>query len=137
MQDPIIKSSCALEDVLLPLTALLPWPNILMGHLLGRACSLVHGYLHRLLQLQAFLADMGRLAWQVSGHIYNEDGGKVLALSGAWNSHLDMVRCDEDGDPLPDAQTTRLWQVFLPSACPSLPHSCSGFAKSMLTSGHA
>lgn len=48
---------------------------------------------------------------QVSGHIYNEEGVKVLALSGAWNSHLDMVKCDEEGDPLPGAQTVRLWQV--------------------------
>ena len=49
---------------------------------------------------------------QVSGHIYDEEGRKVLALSGAWNSHLDMVKCDEEGDPLPDAKTTRLWQVL-------------------------
>ena len=47
----------------------------------------------------------------MSGHIYSEEGAKVLALSGAWNSHLDMVKCDAEGDPLPDAPTTRLWQV--------------------------
>lgn len=35
----------------------------------------------------------------------------MLALSGAWNSHLDMQPCDEEGDPLPDSKTTRLWQV--------------------------
>lgn len=48
--------------------------------------------------------------YQVSGHIYDEEGKKVLALSGAWNSHLDMVKCDEEGDPLPDAKTVRLWE---------------------------
>ena len=47
----------------------------------------------------------------MSGHIYNEEGKKVLALSGAWNSHLDMQPCDEEGDPLPDSKNTRLWQV--------------------------
>ncbi len=35
----------------------------------------------------------------------------MLALSGAWNSHLDMVKCDEEGDPLPEAKTIRLWEV--------------------------
>ena len=35
----------------------------------------------------------------------------MLALSGAWNSHLDMQPCDEEGDPLPGSKTTRLWQV--------------------------
>ncbi|CAL5227744.1 g10760 [Coccomyxa viridis] len=48
--------------------------------------------------------------YQVSGHIYTEEGKKVLALAGAWNSHLDMQPCDEDGDPLPGSKTTRLWQ---------------------------
>ena len=48
---------------------------------------------------------------QVSGHIYTEEGKKVLALSGAWNSHLDMQPCNEEGDPLPGSETTQLWQV--------------------------
>ena len=47
----------------------------------------------------------------MSGHIYTEEGKKVLALSGAWNSHLDMQPCDDEGDPLPGSKTTRLWQV--------------------------
>ena len=59
------------------------------------------------------------MAWcwgvQVSGHIVSETGTKVLALSGAWNSHLDMAKCDEEGDPLPDAETVRLWTVCAPS----------------------
>ncbi|CAK0751111.1 hypothetical protein CVIRNUC_002043 [Coccomyxa viridis] len=48
--------------------------------------------------------------YQVSGHVYTEEGKKVLALSGAWNGHLDMQPCDAEGDPLPGSQTTRLWQ---------------------------
>ena len=41
---------------------------------------------------------------QVSGHVYTEEGKKVLALSGAWNGHLDMQPCDAEGDPLPGSQ---------------------------------
>ena len=48
---------------------------------------------------------------QIAGHITNEEGEKVIALSGKWNSHLDMVKCDEAGEPIPDAPTTRLWTV--------------------------
>lgn len=47
----------------------------------------------------------------MSGHIVSEQGVKVLALAGAWNSHLEMVKCDGEGDPLPDAETVRLWTV--------------------------
>ena len=56
-----------------------------------------------------------RALWrlQVSGHVYTEEGKKVLALSGAWNGHLDMQPCDAEGDPLPGSQTTRLWQACL------------------------
>ena len=50
---------------------------------------------------------------QVSGHVYTEEGKKVLALSGAWNGHLDMQPCDGEGEPLPGSQTTRLWQACL------------------------
>ena len=60
----------------------------------------------------ALLRDQPALRWvQVSGHVYTEEGKKVLALSGAWNGHLNMQPCDEEGDPLPGSQTTRLWQV--------------------------
>ena len=52
-------------------------------------------------------------AVQVSGHVISAQGDKVLALDGAWNSHLDMVRCDAEGDPLADAPTTRLWTVSM------------------------
>jgi hypothetical protein len=46
---------------------------------------------------------------EIAGHVTNEEGEKVIALSGKWNSHLDMVKCDESGEPIPDAPTTRLW----------------------------
>ncbi len=48
---------------------------------------------------------------QISGHIITETGKKVIALAGKWNSHLDMVKCDEEGDPIKGAETTRLWEV--------------------------
>lgn len=48
---------------------------------------------------------------QVTGHIFDEEGRKVYALQGAWNSHLSMVRCDAEGAPLPDAPMVELWKV--------------------------
>ncbi|KAK9843175.1 hypothetical protein WJX74_008032 [Apatococcus lobatus] len=48
--------------------------------------------------------------YEISGHIITETGKKVIALSGKWNSHLDMVKCDEEGDPIKDAETIRLWE---------------------------
>ena len=47
----------------------------------------------------------------MTGHIFDEDGRKVYALQGAWNSHLTMVRCDAEGTPLPDAPTVELWKA--------------------------
>ena len=47
--------------------------------------------------------------YEVSGTIKTPEGVPVIALSGAWNSHLDAVKCDENGDPLPDAETIRIW----------------------------
>ena len=41
----------------------------------------------------------------------SRDGTKQLALSGKWNSHLDMQKCDEEGDPLPGSELVRLWTV--------------------------
>ena len=52
---------------------------------------------------------------QVSGHIKSPDGKKMMALGGKWNEYLDCQRCDEEGDPLPDAPKTRLWTVSSPS----------------------
>ena len=45
------------------------------------------------------------------GHISTPEGKKVLRLSGLWNSRLDMVPCDEEGEALPDATPTNLWTV--------------------------
>jgi hypothetical protein len=50
-------------------------------------------------------------AVQVSGHIKSPEGKKIMALGGKWNEYLDAQRCDDAGDPLPDAPKTRLWQV--------------------------
>ena len=41
----------------------------------------------------------------------SRDGTKQLALSGKWNSHLDMQKCEEEGDPLPGSEPVRLWTV--------------------------
>lgn len=34
---------------------------------------------------------------------------KHIYLSGKWNSHCDMVKCDLEGNPLPDMEPRRLW----------------------------
>jgi len=49
-----------------------------------------------------------------------------MALGGKWNEYLDCQRCDEEGDPLPDAPKTRLWTVCSLRLCfaASKPHSC-------------
>ena len=53
-----------------------------------------------------------RASWpQVSGHISTAEGAKVFALGGKWNEYLDAQRCDEEGNPLPDAETLHLWKV--------------------------
>ena len=48
---------------------------------------------------------------QVSGYIHAKDGTKKIVLNGKWNSFLDMQRCDEEGNPLPDSEVKRMWQV--------------------------
>jgi hypothetical protein len=47
----------------------------------------------------------------VSGHISTAEGKKVFALGGKWNEYLDAQRCDEEGNPLPDAEKLHLWKV--------------------------
>jgi hypothetical protein len=47
--------------------------------------------------------------YEVSGHIFSSDGTKKLVLAGKWNSHLDMQKCDEEGDPLPGSEPVRMW----------------------------
>jgi hypothetical protein len=54
---------------------------------------------------------------QVSGHISTAEGNKVFALGGKWNEYLDAQRCDEEGNPLPDAEKLHLWKV---RTCPML-----------------
>ena len=36
-------------------------------------------------------------------------GKKVILVSGKWNSHCDMVPCDDSGAPLAGKQPTRMW----------------------------
>lgn len=47
--------------------------------------------------------------YEINGTIKDADGKALLALAGKWNSHLDAIACDEEGDPLPDAEPVRLW----------------------------
>ena len=47
--------------------------------------------------------------YEVSGTVKNAEGVPMMALSGKWNSHLDCVKCDENGDPIPGEETIRLW----------------------------
>lgn len=62
--------------------------------------------------LQGIRLAVKRMLWlQVSGHISTAEGVKVFALGGKWNEYLDAQRCDEEGDPLPDAETLHLWKV--------------------------
>eukprot|EP00983_Pelagomonas_calceolata_P088806 1157246-Pelagomonas_calceolata.AAC.2 len=35
------------------------------------------------------------------------EGKKRIQLSGKWNSHCDMVKCDFEGVPLPDMEPQR------------------------------
>mmetsp|Transcript_6855 Transcript_6855/g.19330 ORF Transcript_6855/g.19330 Transcript_6855/m.19330 type:complete len:459 (+) Transcript_6855:353-1729(+) len=52
----------------------------------------------------------GQGRYTLEGHVINKEGTKVLYLSGKWNSHLDAVKCDEDGEPLPEDEPMRLWK---------------------------
>lgn len=49
--------------------------------------------------------------YEVSGHISTKEGKKVYALGGKWNEYLDAQRCDDDGNPLPDAEKLHLWKA--------------------------
>ena len=71
---------------------------------------------------KTLLKRVGFLGWQVSGHVTSAEGQKVYALGGRWNEYLDAQKCDEEGDPLPDAETIHLWKVrlhHLPERLPS------------------
>ena len=47
--------------------------------------------------------------YELSGTVKSGEGVPLVALSGKWNSHLDAVKCDESGDPLPGAEVVRVW----------------------------
>ncbi len=47
--------------------------------------------------------------YEIRGHVYDPEGVPKLLLEGKWNSHLDCTPCDEEGNPLPDAEPERLW----------------------------
>lgn len=47
--------------------------------------------------------------YEISGTISKEDGTPVYKLEGKWNSHLDAVKCDAEGEPLPGEEPLRLW----------------------------
>lgn len=51
----------------------------------------------------------GNGRYEISGTIRTADGTPKLKLIGKWNSHLDCIACDENGDELPDAKPLRLW----------------------------
>lgn len=53
----------------------------------------------------------GACMLQISGHVTDEEGKKRIALTGMWNSYLDMQKCDEEGTPLPGSELVRLWTV--------------------------
>ncbi|KAF5831000.1 hypothetical protein DUNSADRAFT_13756 [Dunaliella salina] len=46
---------------------------------------------------------------EFSGFVTDAEGKKRIHLSGKWNSHCDMVKCDFEGVPLPDMEPQRLW----------------------------
>ena len=35
----------------------------------------------------------------------------MFSLGGKWNEFLDAQRCDQEGNPLPGAETLHLWKV--------------------------
>lgn len=47
--------------------------------------------------------------YEIRGHVYDPEGVPRLLLEGKWNSHLDCMPCDEEGNPLPDVEPERLW----------------------------
>jgi len=47
--------------------------------------------------------------YEFAGYVTDVDDKKRIKLSGKWNAYCDMVPCDEEGNPVPDAQLKRLW----------------------------
>lgn len=48
--------------------------------------------------------------YEISGHVKKEDGTPVYVLEGKWNEYLTATKCDEEGNPLPDAEPLELWR---------------------------
>eukprot|EP00887_Chlorella_sp_A99_P003091 scaffold9.g3091.t1 len=48
--------------------------------------------------------------YEISGHVKKEDGTPVYVLEGKWNEYLTATKCDDQGDPLPDAEPLELWR---------------------------
>ncbi len=76
-----------------------------------RTCPNLEPHRHQAVGVSDRPADAARARAQVAGHIFDEQGRKVYALRGAWNSHLTMVKCDAGGEPLPDAPVVELWKA--------------------------
>mmetsp|Transcript_11257 Transcript_11257/g.33809 ORF Transcript_11257/g.33809 Transcript_11257/m.33809 type:complete len:452 (-) Transcript_11257:444-1799(-) len=49
--------------------------------------------------------------YEVSGHVTSAEGEKIYTLGGKWNDFLDAQRCDQEGNPLPDAPVIHLWKA--------------------------
>jgi len=47
--------------------------------------------------------------YEINGYVYDEHDVPKLQLVGKWNSYLDCVECDEEGNAIPDAEPERLW----------------------------
>lgn len=44
------------------------------------------------------------ILFTLSLSLFTADGNKRMKLSGKWNSHCDMVKCDFEGVPVPDME---------------------------------
>eukprot|EP00882_Tetradesmus_deserticola_P007827 GHRQ01008239.1.p1 GENE.GHRQ01008239.1~~GHRQ01008239.1.p1 ORF type:complete len:474 (+),score=250.32 GHRQ01008239.1:231-1652(+) len=63
---------------------------------------------------------------EFDGHVVDAEGNAKFAMSGKWNSHVDMCACNPDGTPAADAPLRRLWTC---AAKPEEDHyGCTHFA---------
>ncbi|WIA39040.1 hypothetical protein OEZ86_005186 [Tetradesmus obliquus] len=46
---------------------------------------------------------------EFEGHVMDAEGNAKFAMSGKWNSYVDMAPCNPDGSAIPDAPARRLW----------------------------
>ncbi|KAF6256044.1 oxysterol binding protein [Scenedesmus sp. NREL 46B-D3] len=47
--------------------------------------------------------------YEFDGHVMDAEGNAKFAMSGKWNSCVDMCACSPDGSPIADAPVRRLW----------------------------